>query len=54
MEICIDEKTRKNQIYKIVSQFNQQPCEIYQNHLTHDTILRLNSVVGYLNVKNYK
>ena len=54
MEICVNDRTRKNHRCTTVSQFNQQPYEIYQNSLIHNKIQRLNCVVGYFNVKIFK
>ena len=54
MEIYINDKTRNNQRYKNASQFDQQLQEIGKNHLIQDTIQRLNYVVSYFNVKNYR
>ena len=53
MEIFINDKTRKLQICKTVSQLNQKQWEIYQNYLIQFTIQILNGVVGYYNVKKY-
>ena len=51
MEICINDKTSKNRRCEKLSEFNQQPWEIYQIYLIHDTIQKLDFVVAYFNVK---
>ena len=50
METCIIGKLKIN-IYKTVNQFTKTLPNIYSKYLAHDTIQRLNCVMGYFNVK---
>ena len=50
MEICIYGKMPKMNSYKTVSQFTKQLVR-FSNYLVHNTIQRMNSVIGCFNVK---